>query len=139
MSRIIDGHICDLTVASRQQRVECKSAQKSRHVPHWRMHVCFSLKISQGSRRVQGSTVWCDVRSNYPVSPQAHYSDSAGRRRRVVKMPRGEPLLFQQHVHCPPQEFDETFEKGTLASISRLAAGCAFCRCLCQEQDFLTS
>lgn len=70
--------------------------------------------------------LWCDVTSNYPVSPPAHYSDSAGRRRGVAKMPRGEPsLLFQQHVHDPPhllQEFDETFEKGTKASISRLPA-----------------
>lgn len=34
-------------------------------------------------------------------------------------MPQGDPsLLFQQHVHCPPQEFDETFKKGTKVSIS---------------------
>lgn len=99
------------------------SAKKSRHAPDCCMHVFFVLQISQGSRRVQGSMLWGDVRSNYPLSPQAHYSDSAGRRRRVVKMPQGDAsLLFQQHVHCPPQEFDKTFEKGTKASISRLVA-----------------
>lgn len=122
-----------VAINPRLQRRGCvrrKSAPKKESRPGpARMHVFFSLEISQGSRRVQGSMLWCDVRSNYPVSPPAHYSDSAGRRRRVAKMPRGEPsLLFQQHVHDPTttphllQEFDETVEKGTKASVSRLLA-----------------